>query len=44
MRQQLKYLQAELCSRGGGSVDEVQVLIVFLTEIYILVYHEMKLV
>ncbi|XP_058765816.1 kinesin-like protein KIN-4A [Vicia villosa] len=26
MRQQLKYLQAELCSRGGGSVDEVQVL------------------
>lgn len=43
MRQQLKYLQAELCSRGGGSV-EVQVLIVFLTEIYILDYHEMKLV
>ncbi|WJX95166.1 Kinesin-like protein KIN-4A [Trifolium repens] len=26
MRQQLKYLQAELCSRGGGSVDEMRVL------------------
>lgn len=26
MRQQLKYLQSELCSRGGGSVDEMQVL------------------
>jgi hypothetical protein len=30
MRQQLKYLQAELCSRGGGSVDEMRVFIVFL--------------
>ncbi|KAL2333515.1 hypothetical protein Fmac_014728 [Flemingia macrophylla] len=26
MRQQLKYLQAELCSRGGGPADEVRVL------------------
>lgn len=27
MRQQLKYLQAELCSRGGTPADEVQVFI-----------------
>lgn len=26
MRQQLEYLQAELCARGGGSSEEVQVL------------------
>lgn len=26
MRQQLEYLQAELCARGGGSSDEMQVL------------------
>lgn len=26
MRQQLEYLQAELCARGGGSSDELQVL------------------
>ncbi|KAL2344045.1 hypothetical protein Fmac_005330 [Flemingia macrophylla] len=26
MRQQLKYLQAELCSRGGAPADEVRVL------------------
>ncbi|EXB56498.1 Chromosome-associated kinesin KIF4A [Morus notabilis] len=26
MRQQLEYLQAELCARGGGSADEIQVL------------------
>jgi len=25
MRQQLEYLQAELCARSGGSSDEVQV-------------------
>jgi hypothetical protein len=42
MRQQLKYLQAELCSQGGGSVDEMRVFIVFLTEICILDYQEMK--
>jgi len=42
MRQQLKYLQSELCSRGGGSVDEMQVFTVFLTEICILDCHEMK--
>ena len=30
MRQQLKYLQAELCSRGAGaaSTDEVRVFII----------------
>lgn len=27
MRQQLEYLQAELCARGGGSSDEMQVLL-----------------
>lgn len=26
MRQQLEYLQAELCARGGGSADEIQVI------------------
>jgi len=25
MRQQLEYLQAELCARAGGSSEEVQV-------------------
>jgi len=25
MRQQLEYLQAELCARSGGSPEEVQV-------------------
>lgn len=26
MRQQLEYLQAELCARSGGSSEEVQVI------------------
>lgn len=26
MRQQLEYLQAELCARGGISIDEIQVI------------------
>lgn len=33
MRQQLKYLQAELCSRGGAPTDELRVFII--TEICI---------
>lgn len=28
MRQQLKYLQAELCSRGAAPSDEVQVYVI----------------
>lgn len=31
MRQQLKYLQAELCSRGGAPADEVRVFITIET-------------
>ena len=38
MRQQLEYLQAELCARGGGaSSDEVQVLWFFAHEFLFLV-------
>jgi hypothetical protein len=34
MRQQLKYLQAELCARGGGAPsDEVQVLALYRIEL-----------
>ena len=31
MRQQLKYLQAELCARGGTPADEVRVFIMAKT-------------
>lgn len=35
MRQQVEYLQAELCARGGGSSSEVQVFIsVLMTNFY----------
>nr|XP_027192618.1 kinesin-like protein KIN-4A isoform X1 [Cicer arietinum] len=44
MRHQLKYLQAELCSREGGSVDEVRVLkerIIWLEETNEELYREL---
>jgi hypothetical protein len=38
MRQQLEYLQAELCTRSGGSSEEVQVLSFYFASLHYFQY------